>query len=104
MSEVLDTAIESLDATGQSAESNAPVTGFLVVSIEANRQNRYVEAVFEIGGQQVGRLTAADNHLDGVISSQAQITSIPIPAGARWRVSWNVPNNNNEVRLWFVRQ
>ncbi len=92
--------IESIDASGQSASGTAPADGFIVVAIEANPTNRYVEVSFRMNGQYVGKMTAADNHVPNVISTGAQITTIPISKGTSWQISWNVPNNNNEVRLW----
>ena len=104
MSDVMENQIETIEVAERTeANGTATVNAFLVVAIDANRTNRYVEASIHINRQYVGRLTAADNHLDGVISSAGQITTIPIPAGTAWEVKWNVPNNNNEVRVWFIR-
>lgn len=96
--------IESIQLADQTeASGSAAGNAFLIVSIRANQTNRYVEAAIIINGQAVGSLTAADNHLAGVISSPAQITTVPIPAGTAWQVRWNVPNTNNEVRVWLIR-
>lgn len=88
--------LAELTSTGGQADKNS----FIIVAIEASRTHRYVEASFLINGERVGRITAADNHLDGVISTPAQITTVPVPKGTTWEVRWNA--TNNEVRIWVI--
>lgn len=95
-----DAEIEALaGADNQAFEGTATAGMTLMVSLQAHRGNRYVEAEGYINGRLVCAASAADNHLAGVISTPKQSFTLPVPPGARWLIRWNIPNNNGEVRI-----
>lgn len=77
---------------------------FVTVAIKANNTvSRYVEATGFVGGVEIGRISCADNSLNGVISSPHQMMTIPVPPGYGWQVKWNVANNQGEVKVYTYR-
>ena len=67
----------------------APVGGFVVVHVAAKPTTdltRIIFAVCKVDGEVIGQTSAADNRLQGVISSTSQTMTIPVHANSIYRV------------------
>ena len=78
-------------------EGVAVTHGFIVVRIQATRTARQVGADGFVDNELVASASAADNLLDGVISSNRQTFTMPVQAGDKWRVEFD-GNGESEVR------
>lgn len=67
----------------------AVTNGFIVVRIQARNTSPQARSILVDGyvdDEHVTSASAADNHLDGVISSGRQSFTMPVQAGDKWRV------------------
>ena len=98
--EEYDFDIEGLDA---SAVSSGLLSGFAVVRVNASPTHRYVEARGYLNGKLVCSASGADQNVTNVRSTATQSFTLPVPKGAKLKITTNLSNNAGHVFGEFIK-
>lgn len=94
---------DSKEKAGLKGKAKKDRFSYVMVAIAVrNSANRYIEATAYLEGDEVGKISCADNYLPGVISSPCQTMTIPVPPDKMWEVKWNIANNNGEITITTI--
>ena len=99
--EVID--IDVWEQRQANTDYDPQLSGFVVVLLRANRNNRHVSASGFLNGKLVVSSAAQDSTVPGVPSITSNSFVMPIPKGGKWKVEVAEDDRSMVEIKWFTR-